>query len=94
MHKQPRSMRGLVLLLTSLTSTTAKDELGPEFPVERDLPVLCGLGVDDGVVVLEVGAEAFGFEGDPEGVLVHGVCLLGPVAEVVGIGGCVEMRLV
>lgn len=82
-------MRRLTLLLTRSAGATAKDELSAEFPVEGDFPVLCGLGVDDGVVVLEVCAEAFCFEGDPEGELVHGVCLLGPVAEVVGVGGCV-----
>lgn len=88
MHEQPRTMCRLALLLAGFAGAAAKDELGAEFPVDGDFPVLCGLGVDDGVVVLEVCAEAFGFEGDPEGVLVHGVCLIGPVAKVVGIDGC------
>jgi hypothetical protein len=37
--------------------------------------------------VLEVGAEALGFKGNPERILMHGVGVLGPVAEVVCVYG-------
>jgi hypothetical protein len=39
--------------------------------------------------VLEVSTEALGLERNPQGVLVHGVCVLGPVTKVV----CVEGEL-
>lgn len=83
---KPLAKSLLELLLARLASTSTKDQLGPELVLKRDLPVLSGLLVDDGVVMLEVGAEAFSLEGNPEGVLVHGVGVLRPVAEVV----CVE----
>jgi hypothetical protein len=38
-------------------------------------------------IVLEVGAEALGFKGNPERILMHGVGVLGPVAEVVCVYG-------
>jgi hypothetical protein len=86
-HKQPRSVRLLELLLLRLAALSTKHQLGPELPLVRDAPVLGGLLVDDGVVVLEVRAETLGLERDPQGVLVHGVGMLGPVAEVVCVGG-------
>jgi hypothetical protein len=38
-------------------------------------------------VVLEVGAKALGFKGNPERILMHCVGMLGPVAEVVRVYG-------
>jgi hypothetical protein len=85
MDKQPLAMCLLELLLASLTGTATEDQLAPELPVKRDVPVLRSLLVDDGVVVLEISAETLGLKGNPQRVLVHGVGMLGPVAEVVGV---------
>jgi hypothetical protein len=103
--KQPLAESLLELLLARLASAATKDKLRPELPLERDVPVISSLLVDDGVVVLQVGAEALGLKRNPERVLVHGVGVLGPVAEVVcvqreglaevldGLGGFVEKDL-
>lgn len=48
---------------------------------------LLDLAVEVGLVVLQAGAEAFGFEGGPDGVLVHGGGFGGPGGEAVGDGG-------
>lgn len=85
MDKDPL-LDGLELLLAGLACTSSKDELGTELPLLGDLPLLLSTLVDNGVVVLEVGAEALSLKRNPGGVLVHGRCVLGPVAEVV----CVE----
>lgn len=87
MNKQPLPKSLLELLLARLTATATKHQLAPELPLERDAPVLRRLLVNDGVVVLQVGAEALGLERDPQSVLVHGVGVLGPVAEVVRVEG-------
>ena len=87
MDEQPLAKSLLELLLTRLAGTATKDQLRPQLPLERDAPVLSGLLVDDGVVVLQVGAEALGLERNPQRVLVHGVGVLAPVAEVVGVQG-------
>jgi hypothetical protein len=84
-HKQPLAVCLLELLLAWLTSTAAEDKLSSQLPVERDVPLLSSLLVDDGVVMLQVGTEALSLERDPQCVLVHGVGVLGPVAEVVSI---------
>lgn len=105
MNKQPLAECLLELLLTSLAGAATKNKLRPELPLERNAPVLGNLLVDDGVVVLQVGAETLGLERNPQRVLVHGVGVLGPVAEVVcvererlaevldGLGGFVEEDL-
>lgn len=59
-------------LLAWLAGLAAKDELSGELPRRRDGPLLLDLLVDEGVVVLEVGAQAFGFEGGPDCELEHG----------------------
>lgn len=74
--EQPLAESLLELLLARLTSATTKDKLAPELPLERDAPVLSSLLVNDGVVVLQVGAEALRLEGNPQSVLVHGVGVL------------------
>lgn len=56
----------LLGLLASGALGLAEDELGLEGPGLGDLPLLADLLVDEGVVVLEVGAEAFLFEGSPD----------------------------
>jgi hypothetical protein len=81
--KQPLAESLLELLLARLASAATKDKLPPELPLERDAPVLSSLLVNDGVVVLKVGAEALSLERNPDCVLVHGVGVLGPVTEVV-----------
>lgn len=87
MHKQPLALDGLERLLASLARLSAKHQLGPELPRGRDLPLGLHLGVDNGIVVLEVGAEAFGLEGHPERELVHRRGVLGPGGEVVCVDG-------
>lgn len=85
--EQPLAEGGLEGLLAGLTSASTEDKLGPELPVKRDVPCLSSLLVDDRVVVLEIGPETFSLEGNPEGELVHGVGMLGPVTVVVGVDG-------
>ena len=85
--KQPGALDRLELLLTSIGNLATEDELGAELPVDGDVPVLLGLAVDEGVVVLEAGAKILSLEGGPESVLVHSGSVLAPVAEVVGIDG-------
>ena len=60
---------GLGLLGAGLASAAAKDELGVELPGGGDLPGLGDLGVDQGVIVLEVGTETLGLESGPDGEL-------------------------
>lgn len=86
MYKQPLALNLLELLLSRLARPSTKDQLAPQLPLQWDVPVLCSLLVDDGVVMLEVGTEALSLEGNPESVLVHGIGMFGPVTEVV----CVE----
>lgn len=86
MHKHTALQR-LRLLGPSVPRTPPKHQLRPELPVERDVVVFLHLLVDDGVVVLQVCAEAFGLEGNPQRVLVHGGGVLAPVAEVVRVDG-------
>ncbi|KUI71595.1 hypothetical protein VM1G_11752 [Cytospora mali] len=64
-------------LLASLAGLAAEDELGAELPALGDVPLGDDLGVDQGVVVLEVGTETLGLEGGPDGELQHGVGDLG-----------------
>lgn len=49
------------------------------------VPLGLGLLVNDGVVVLKVGAQSFGLKSGPEEVLVHGIGLNGPAREVRGV---------
>jgi hypothetical protein len=83
MDKEPLALHILELLLTRLARAPTKDELAPKLPLQRDVPVLRSLLVDNGVVVLEVGTESFGFKGNPKCILVHGIGVLGPVSEMV-----------
>lgn len=87
MHEQPLALNLLELLLAGLARTATEYQLAPELPLGRDLPVVRSLLVDDGVVVLQVCAEALGLESDPQSELVHGVGVLAPVAEVVRVQG-------
>jgi hypothetical protein len=91
MDKQPAA-RNLLLrprrqLLPGTLLQAAEDELRLERPLQGDVPDLAGLLVRQRVVVLEVGAEALGFESSPGGVLVHGGGVLAPVRELVSILG-------
>jgi hypothetical protein len=87
MHKKPLAVSLLELLLTWLTHTATENQLTPQLPAQWDLPVLCGLLIDDGVVMLQIGAEALSLKRYPQSILVHGVGVLRPVAKVVGIEG-------
>ena len=53
-------------LLAGLAGRGTEDELGVEFPRSGDVPLLLDALVDQGAVVLEVGAETFGLEGGPD----------------------------
>lgn len=81
-NEEPLALNLLELLLAGLTSPATKDQLTPEFPLEWDAPFLRRTLIDDGVVVLEVGAKAFCLKRDPKRILVHSVGVLGPIAEV------------
>ena len=80
-------LKSKVLLGASLASTATEDQLGVELPVGGDLPGLGNLVVNEGVVVLEVGAQALGLKGGPDGVLQNGIALRGPAGEAVGVDG-------
>lgn len=86
MDKQPL-LKGLEVLGSGLASASTKDQLRPQLPLLRNVPVVLSLAVNDGIVMLEVGTEAGGLESDPGGVLVHGGGVLGPGGEVVGVQG-------
>lgn len=83
MDEQPLAVCLLELLLASPASTATEDQLSTELPLEWNAPLLSSLLVDNGVVVLEVCAEALSLKRNPQGILVHGIGLLRPVAEVV-----------
>jgi hypothetical protein len=83
MDEQSLAVCLLILFLVNPASAATKDQLSTKLPLERNAPLLSSLLVDNGVVVLEVGAEALSLKRDPQGILVHGVGLLRPVAEVV-----------
>jgi hypothetical protein len=53
-------------LLAGSSLGATEDELGNQMPFGGDVPVLGDGGVDEGVVVLEVCAEAEGFEAGPD----------------------------
>lgn len=84
-NEEPLAKGLLELLLARLATAATEDQLGPELPLEGNAPVLSSLLVNDGVVVLQVSAEALSLERNPQRVLVHSVGVLGPVAEVVGV---------
>jgi hypothetical protein len=85
--KQPLALDLLELLLARLAGTATEDQLAAELPLKGDVPVISSLLVNEGVVVLQVGAEALSLESRPQGELVHGVGVLAPVAEVVCVQG-------
>ena len=91
MHKQPAAGNRLARLIRQLLPRAllqpTKHKLRLQLPVGRDIPDLRGLLVRQRVVVLEVGAEAFGFESRPGGELVYGGGVFGPLGELVGVEG-------
>lgn len=56
----------LLHLLASLNLGTTEDQLGDQPPFGRQVPLLRDGGVDERIVVLQVCAEAEGFEGCPD----------------------------
>ena len=56
----------LLHLLASFNLRTTEDKLGDQPPLARQVPLLRDGGVDERVVVLQVCAEAEGFEGCPD----------------------------
>jgi hypothetical protein len=87
MYKQPLALNRFKLLLARLSSLTSKHQLCPERPFLGHIPLGLDLLVHDGVIMLQVGTEAFCLERDPERKLVHGGGVLGPGGEVVCIDG-------
>jgi hypothetical protein len=89
MHKQPATRNRLARLVRQLLPRallqSAEDELRLQLPVGRDVPDLSGLLIGQRVVVLEVSAQAFGFECCPGGELVHGARVFRPFGELVGV---------
>ena len=74
-----------VLLGGGLALLSTEDELSVESPCGGDLPGLSNLGIDQRVVVLEVGTETFSLESSPEEVLLDSSRLNGPRLESVGV---------
>ena len=74
-------------LLAGWCSLSTEDQLSVEFPRSRDIPLRSNLGVDERVVVLEIGSESFSGEGGPDNELGHGIGLGGPDGELVSVGG-------
>lgn len=56
----------LLHLLARSSLGATEDELGDETPLGGDIPLFGDGGVDEGVVVLQVGAETEGFEACPD----------------------------
>lgn len=76
-----------MVLGAGLAGAAAEDELGGQLPVGGDVPLGGDALVDEGVVVLQVGAEALSLEGGPGGVLQDGGAVLGPDGEAVLVEG-------
>lgn len=74
-----------LLGLWRVTSWRTNNQLSLELPISRDSPVLADLLINQWVVVLEVGTETLGLESSPGSELVHGVGLVGPARELVGV---------
>jgi hypothetical protein len=74
-------------LLAGLGNWGTNDQLGLQLPGLWNAPDALDLGIDQWVVVLEVGTETLGLEGSPDGVLVHAVGLGSPDWESVGVDG-------
>ena len=58
------------LLLTRLRSGNTKDQLGIQLPGSGEVPSLGNWLIDEGAVVLKVGAEALRLKGSPDFVRV------------------------
>lgn len=78
-------IHGILLNRLSLSNLSTKDELSVQLPISRDAPSLLDLIVNQGVVMLQVSAEAIRLERRPDQVLVHAVGLGRPVGEAVGV---------
>ena len=91
MHKQPPTRNRLARLIRQLLPRAllqpTKHKLRLQLPIRGDVPDLRGLLVGQRVVVLQVGAQALGLERRPGRELVHGGRVLGPLGELVGVGG-------
>lgn len=59
-------LNGLLHLLAGRNLGATKDQLRDKSPFAGDVPLLSDGGVDEGVVVLEVGAETEGLETSPD----------------------------
>jgi hypothetical protein len=76
----------LKCLLASLPGSSSNNHFRSQHPCVRDIPLLGNLVVNDRVVMLQVCAQAFGFERAPQCVLMHGGGLLRPFGELGGVG--------
>jgi hypothetical protein len=87
MNDKPLTLDRLVGLLSRPLGYITNDHLGPQSPLRRDTPRILDLGIDQGVVMLQIGTDAFERESRPDGVLVHGGRFLRPAGELVGVHG-------
>ena len=76
-HLHPHINR-LLLLLFRRRKRRSKHHLRLQTPRLWNIELSLETLVDWGVVVLKVGAHAFGFESGPDDVLHHAIALLGP----------------
>ena len=83
MHEKSLALDLVEGLFARLLHNAANDHLCAEGPRRWHAPCSLDLGVDNGVVVLQVGAYALGCESGPDGVLVHGSGLSRPSREVI-----------
>lgn len=87
-------LEGLEVLVARLAGAAAEDELSIELPTLGDLPRFGNLLVDEGVVVLQIGAEALELKGGPGQDLLHAEALGGPAGELVGVGSELSLHAV
>ena len=73
------------LLLPRLTSWGTEDHLCIELPGLGDVPGLLDVGIDQGIIVLEVGTESLCLQGGPGDVLGHAVGVDGPYGEPISV---------
>lgn len=70
-------------LLACFSLLATEYQLRNQSPFTGDVPFLAHRLVDEGVIVLQVGAEAERLKGSPEEELMHGVRVLSPLSKVI-----------
>lgn len=90
MEEQPLLNRLLASCCQTFSRTfrrSTKNQLGLQRPIQRNIECLGGFLIGQWVVVLQVAAQSFSFQGRPQLVLVHSSRVLGPLREFVGVDG-------